>query len=540
MDDIKERDSKNFMWSDTIWNGFLLTTACALWTVTSLRYPDLDGVAVYELQPELPNPKLTRTTLPSNSDDIFVASTKMLDYCIFPKVFASLADPANSATSTYITDHGFNTDTTTAGVLASYWAKYDIGAMKRYTAEYNLPYDGLVATSSKPAISSHYYPPVCRCINDVFKVYEFIPRADTNGADKAMGAINNCIASQHIIKRQTVIGDNTYANNDMKERKYISRHAVLFQLCFAFVLGVLYNNIDFKTEEKDAYKSWNTAYLIALGASFIILFFLNSLSTQSVPIHLGINFSCIIILPGMLTALIIELMWYYAAKQIDIGRQTFMHPAVFYLVMSALLTIACIENGVFTLSVLVTQIFQACILTMAYACTLFAMHGNIWKSSDSSRTGFFIVILLAGLVHIHHLIPFFPVNTGISIYLWLTPTIFGVICYAKVLFLDHFMGDEDNVKGNRYRITHSTHLFDLGYVFLVLAVVMHFVICWYNLSYGDPNATASTYNAGKLTKRLNFAFGEVNVIAPTDTPFYNTITATSNKDDFQNKYYVNP
>jgi hypothetical protein len=304
------------------------------------------------------------------------------------------------------------------------------------------------------------------------------------------------------------------------------------------VISYFYNRLDFTKMNFGNAAEWNsenTWYFIVLGLSPVILFVLNILSVPSVAAGNGINFSSIIILPGIVVALIIELMWSFAAKRIDIGRQTFMHPATFYLVISALYIIASIENGVFTLSVLVTQILQACILTMAYACTLFVMHGSIWKNSTSSRTGFFVVILLSGLVCIRHLTPLFPVNTNASIFLWLLPTFFGVICYAKVLFVDQLFGENSTTDKKRYMITHSTHLFDIIYCMLISVVVLYFILDILSLNTGNPDSSASKYNtAGKLTKRLNFALAEIGVSDFNDRPFYETVN-TGNKNTFPSK-----
>ena len=540
MDSTRERDSKNFTWSDTCWNTLLLMAAIIMWGFTTSMYPDFDGVSVYDLRPGLPKPQLSISTKKdsTNSDDTFIAGVKLMDYCIIPNVFDELTKPANSATSTYLISRGFNSDEIDATGLANVWTKYDKGVMKRTElAEYNLP-TGL-SNEKSPLFNSQYYPPVCRCISNVFRVYNAKnQRADDTAVKKATEAINNCIATEYIVKRQTLLGNDDSKNNDMKSRKYISRHATLFQLCFAFLISFLYNRLDFTKMNFGNPAEWNgenSYYFAALFLSFVILFCLNFLSIPSVLVGNGVNFSSIIILPGGLIALIIELMWSFAAKRIDIGRQTFIHPATFYLVISALYIIASIENGVFTLSVLVTQIFQACILTMAYACTLFVMHGGIWKNSTSSRTGFFIVILLSGLVCIRHLTPLFPVNTSASIFLWLLPTIFGVICYAKVLFVDHLFGEDITSDKKRYRITHSTHLFDIIYCMLISVVVLYFMLDILNLDMGNPNSTASKYNtAGKLTKKLNFALAEIGVSDPLDKPFYEIVNK-DNKNIFINK-----
>jgi hypothetical protein len=198
--------------------------------------------------------------------------------------------------------------------------------------------------------------------------------------------------------------------------------------------------------------------------------------------------------------------------------------------------IASLENGVFTFSVLLTQIFHANMLTMAYAATLFASHGKIWKTSDSSRTGFFIIIFLAATAHVFHMIPMYPVNYDnlqMEHLLWHMPAIFAVTCYAKILFIDHLMGDEQDKKEGKYIVTHSDHLVGMGYKFIVGLVLLYYILQITNLQYGEPASHVFGSSGGKLTKRLNFKFAELG------TPFYTTLTK-ANSNNFQNSYYVNP
>lgn len=519
-----------------IHNILLLAAACTLWVFTSIKYPNLDGVSVYQLMPTLPKQnKFENVAGRSTTNDTFITETMLIDYCIFPSVFTTLATQSN--VETYLTGRGMGADS--ARLVNYIWGQLNFNAMKRSVTEYNLPYDGLVATGNYPEISSQYYHPVCRCMNKVFSTYE--KKSKKNEFDLARQALDKCMATQYIIKRQTLVGSTDRDNKEIMNRKYISRHGTLFQLCAAFLVGSMYKMLDTQYPES---KRLKTGFLIlAIVITLILIWLANLLSVTSVNPVAGISWGSIVFSTGLAMGAAVELMWSFSAKEYDIHRITFMHPLAFYLVISALFIIASIENGVFTLSVLVTQVFQANALTMAYTGVLFVTHGKIWKTSTSSRTGFFLLILLAGLIHIYHLTPFYPVNTGKASFLWMLPTVFSVLTYSKILFIDHFMGEEDsdNAKENfgKRKTTHSEHLFEVGYILLVSAVIFHFIVCINDLGYGDPNATSTTYNAGKLTKRLNFAFGEVNVLAPTDQPFYSTLT-NKNQNDFQTKYYVNP
>lgn len=471
----------------------------------------------------------------STAHDTFAAEALLLDYCVFPKVFNTLA--AKGDIKAYLTEIGIGADST--NTISAMWSQINFIASRRYPTEYNLPYDNLVTTNGVPEMSSQYYPPVCRCMNNVFTTYE--TRDTKDKFDLARQAIDKCMATQHIIKRQTLIGSTDKDNKEIKNRKFISRHAMLFQLCTAFLVGIFYKMLvhDYPQENQTI----RNVIWFTLGLTIVFIWMANTLSLNSVNAVSGITWGSIIVLTGFAMALCVELMWYFSSKNVDIHRATFMHPFVFYLIISALYTIASIENGVFTLSILVTQVFQANILAMAYAGTLFVTHGKIWKTSTSSRTGFFLLILLAGLLNVYHMVPFYPVNMGKSIYLWILPTIFSVLCYSKILFIDHFLGDTDSAdtkeNSGKRKTTHSEHLFEFGYILIVSAVIIHFIVCLSDLAYGDPDATSTSFNAGKLTKRLNYAFGEAGVMDSADRPFYSTLT-NKNQNDFKNKYYINP
>jgi hypothetical protein len=306
-----------------------------------------------------------------------------------------------------------------------------------------------------------------------------------------------------LIKRQTLIGNTNYKNGDIKSRKYISRYAMLFQLCLAFAVGLFYNMIDFKSVN---FWSGNLMYYFGLFIVFIFLLFSNVISGS---VGNGMNFASILIIPAAAVAIPVEFMWAFVAKTVDIGRQTYMHPLSFYLIISALYTIALIENGVFTLSVIVTHIFQSNAMSMAYAGALFVSHGKIWER-NSSRTGFILLLFLPATMHIFHLIPLYPVNNG-SNFLWILPTVFSTICYAKILFMNMLK------EGSEYKVTHADHLINLGHVLVVSQVVVYYIIQLADLGYGDSVMGAS---GGRLLSKLNFEFAEN--LGPDMDKFYLT------------------
>jgi hypothetical protein len=536
---MQNKDFSTYWWTMNTLNMLILIGVCTLWGFTSVNYPGLDGVSVYQLMPTLPKQdKFLNGEGTSIADDIFLAKAGMVEYCVFPDVFNQLTKQKN--VETYLISRGMGADT--ANTVEALWGQINFNATRTDGTEYNMPYDDLKSQNKYyPDMSSQYYPPVCRCMNKVFKMYSTKKKGDKDVYLNAKQALGKCMLTQHIIKRQTLIGSTDGNNRELMNRKYISRHAMLFQLCAAFLLGSLYKMIDTTYPPEKRIKHYVIG--IAMFFVFLAIWFANLLSTRSVHPIAGITWGSIIFPAGTAMGVIVELMWSYSAKKVDLHRITFMHPLVFYYILSALFTIASIENGVFTLSVLVTQVFQANVLTMAYTVVLFVTHGKIWKGSTSARTGFFLVLLLTGMMNFHHMTPFFPVNTGRAAYLWLLPLLFTIISYSKILFIDHFIAEDEPLKEKEFngkrKTSHSEHLFDILYLLMLGMVISHFVMCINELIYGDPNAISANYNAGRLTKRLNFAFGEVNVLSAADKPFYSTL-ATNNQNDFMNRYYINP
>jgi hypothetical protein len=529
---VEDRDTRYYTQSGMVYNTLLLITAVVLWAMNVSWYPNLDGVSVYELSPTTPDKGLfMKTASKSNADNAFAAEAALMKYCIFPGVYNALISKIPTEVLPALSARGLLVKS--AIDAQGFWDSIDLSSMKRSYTEYNLPYDNLVAPAGKIEPSSQYYPPVCRCMNKVFDTYGTAPNTEEQ-FQRAQAAVVDCLATRHIVKRQTLIGDSGAGNNAIKSRKYISRYALLFQLCFAFIIGALYNRIDFLTDftGKSLWKG-NLKYYAALVVAFVFLWLSPLCSAGAVDPSISINFSTIMFLPAFALGIPVEIMWSFVAKHVDVGRQTYMHPLSFYITISALYTIALVENGVFTLSVIITHLFQSNAMSIAYAGMLFASHGKIWKDSSSCRTGFILLIFLPATMHIYSMVPIYPVNCELSV-LWGMPTIFATICYAKVLFVDHFMDDESSMKDNRYKVTHSDHLLNIGHLLVVALVVFYYIIQLASLQYGRSESYNMDATGGRLSRRLNFEFAEAGVTGIIK-PLYNTLQLP-----FSQRFYINP
>jgi hypothetical protein len=523
---VDERDTKYFTRSGMVYNIMFLNVTIVIWAMNNSWYPNIDGVSVYELYPTPPEKGLFMNILTKpNADDAFSAEASLLNYCVFPNVYNELISKPTADILPALNAHGLIGGT--ASDAQKFWGKLDLSAMKRSYTEYNLPYDGLVAPSGKIEPSSQYYPPICRCMNKVFTVYG----TKANSASefqKAQAAVDDCLATRHMIKRQTLIGDVN--SGQMKSRKYISRYSLLFQLCFAFVFGEFYNRIDFVTNftGKSAWEG-NFKYYAGMVISFLILWLSPICSAGAVDPSNSFKFSTIMFLPALVIGIVVEIMWSFVAKQVDIGRQTYMHPFSFYIILSTLYTIALVENGVFTLSVILSHLFQSNAMSLSYAGALFASHGKIWKDSTSSRTGFIIILFLPSTMLVLSMIPMYPVNCELSL-LWGMPAIFAIICHAKILFIDHFMNDEPSMVNNKHKVTHSDHLLNIGHLIIVSWIVLYYSIQLADLQYGRSDSHNMASTGGRLTKRLNFEIAEVG-----SNPHYNTLNSP-----FSDRFFINP
>ena len=88
------------------------------------------------------------------------------------------------------------------------------------------------------------------------------------------------------------------------------------------------------------------------------------------------QFSSLVYFPAAFIFIVVEVLWSFVAKEKDVRRQTYLHPYSFYVIFVNLFTIALIENGVFTLEVILTFVFLSNIIALAYAATIFTAHGK--------------------------------------------------------------------------------------------------------------------------------------------------------------------
>lgn len=537
-----ERDFKRVR---NIYIFLLFVIACVLWALAVNFNRHLDGVAVYRLGGGIPTTKLD-TILLQNMDsnrpkNTLFAMLKLMPVCVFPAVYNTL----KGLTDQQVVQSLSSQNISSVSSILENWKRIDFSTWDNpfqmagqpsgdYNMPYNLPYTGLDA--DKP-LNPQYFSPACRCMNEVLDVY-------SSGKGTYPGAINAlkaCLATRNNIMQQITMGDMDPSDSDITRHKFISRHALLFNLCTAIFFSMVYNMLDFNAVH---FFRDNAANFIFLALTFIIPFISQTFSFQSVHPLKSMQFSSLVHLPAAFLFLAVEWMWSHVAQANDVRRQTYLHPYSFYTILVHLHVIALIENGVFSFHVIVTLILQSIVASLAYTAVLFIAHGKLWQMRPTIQTGspqsgvmlssmhpfrtgeltgYIIILMLVGITSLFHIIPTHAINSELN-FLWLLPMVFSVFCFAQIVLLEHLMGEDNDAntiqitvvpktdstsKPNKMRFTNSVHLLNTGHTIVVSLVIVYYAMQMHYVWHGDLSMLST---GGRLDKRLNFELAELNAI----------------------------
>jgi hypothetical protein len=518
-----------------------------MWGLALMYRPHLDGVAVYRMSSSMPIDsmanKFSNTNDKNRSRNAFMTEALLMPHCLFPSVYNKLRpldklNPTSNPNSvtTVLLNEGLPTPKDALEAQTA-WSKIDFDAwdnsIQTVTTSYNLPYDDI---DPEMPLNPQYFSPVCRCINQVLGIY-------SNGKgtfDEATQGLKACMATRPIIQRQTLVGNDDTANSDITARKYISRHALLFNLCFAAIFTMIYNKIDFTLggSTLEFYTSHKVTFT-GLFLNFAICFVSQTFSSASVSAANSMLFSCMVYLPAAVIFFAVEAMWSHVAKQSDIRRKTYLHPYSFYIILVNLHVLSLIENGVFTLEIIQTFIVLSNITALCYTAIIFIAHGRLWQGEVQSLPeiiGYILILFLIGLTNVFHYIPVHPINSELN-YLWVLPMVFVMFCFTQVVFLEQLMGEgevnvESGVEGSEVHkqnpqtetklgFTTSVHLLNLGHTAIIGLVIIHFAMRLHYSWYGGLTF-AST--GGKLDRQVNFELTEM-----LDSLSYNNIGNSNGK-----------
>ena len=522
--------NKDFVRTYKAYSFLLVLVTCVLWGLTTTYNPHLDGVAVYRMVSSMPTEDLELDFAKAGDSNklknTMATEVKMMQHCMFPSVYMQLKGKSSAEISTLLKsnwtlgpDDEFKAQQTWAKLDFETW-ETPFGQGPVQNMPYNLPYDGLDANNQ---LNPQFFSPVCRCLNRVLNSYQ----RNTLTFDKTTDSLKACIGTRSVIQKQTLVGTDDSKNTDMTKRKYISRHALLFNLCFAIVFTMIYNSIEFDNGTEGSSNQWYkfaALFFIAFGLPF----FSQCFSYTAVSPANSMQFSSLVHLPAAVIFLVVELMWGYVAKESDVRRQTYLHPYSFYQILVHLHVIALIENGVFTLEVILTFVLLSNIVAMAYAAAIFIAHGRLWQNAEveseqGELKGYVMIMVLVSSAAIFHHIPVHPINSELN-FLWILPDMFVVICFAQIVFLETLLDheteegeeNEENIV-KKLRFTSSVHLLNVAHTIIVTVVILYFAAQLHYTWYADISMTQS---GGKLDKRLNFELAEMS-----NTPSYNNLVA---------------
>ena len=525
-----------------IYVALLVAVTAVLWGLATTYNHHLEGVAVYSVAGSLPMKSvssiLSKTLDGNRANNVFIAENKLLPVCVFPDVYNAFDGKTTAEIKTILVARGMTEAEADAQVPR--WTRINFQGWDNpyqltekpadvdvdYNVPYNLPYEGLAAGKH---LNPQYFSPVCRCMNTVFNAYKAVP-AGTATYDKTVDALKACLATQHHIKTLELRGNQDTTNEDLTQRKTISRHGLVFNLCIAIFFTIAYNESDFGTPGTNSqFLGHNMFAFIMLFLAFLVPFLSQLFAFHCVSPANSMEFSTIVHVPAAVILIIVEWMWSRVAKESDTRRQTYLHPYSFYQILVHLQLIALIENGVFTFHVLVTAVFTCNIVALAYAAVLFIAHGKLWKAENGKPrtgeiTGYIMILVLVGLTYAFNMMPSYPLNSELN-FLWLLPVIFAVFCFSQVVVLEHLLGedvDEPTDASGRMKklqFTNSVHLLNMGHTFVVAAVIVYYAAQMHYTWHGDM----SMVNTGGLVdRRLNFELSELAEINPA-TLSYNPL-----------------
>jgi hypothetical protein len=455
----------------------------------------------------------------------FVTEARMLPSCVFPLIYNSLEGKSVPTIASFLRGSMLLSEADALYTQLA-WSKINFDAWDNpyyyhqptepninNNIPYSLPYD------EAPSLNPQFFSPVCRCLNEVMKQY----RSMKGSFVEATNSIKACIATQHHIQRQTLAGNDELDNSDMTRRKYISRHSLLFNLCLAMLFTMAYNSLRFNefSTDMEFFKANAWRFALIFGC-FAFMLFSPCFSLSSVSPENSMPFNCIVYFPAAAIFLAVELMWGHVAKDMDIRRQTYLHPFSFYVILVNLHLIALIENGVFTFHVIMTFVFLSNITTLSYTAVLFIAHGKMekmWEGRVSELKGYILVLVLVGSTMIFHGIPAHPMNSELN-FLWMLPSVFVMFCFIQVVFLEHLMDAQEDSQDSKLIFTDSVHLLNTAHMLIITAVIVYYAAQMHYIWNGDMSMLQS---GGRLSQRLNFELAELS-----DTPSYHNLAGAQN------------
>jgi hypothetical protein len=312
-------------------------------------------------------------------------------------------------------------------------------------------------------------PPVCKCLDRVFTMY----RDNSSKTLKdARDAANACLSTEVHVRRHAPFVSNETSDN-VVQLKSVSRFALLLSLCMALMINIAYSCID-EAAENYYTSNWLQFLCIFLGVVCTLVLPYVTLS------HLdGMNLFKIMVIwftPKIILGVSTEIYWSNWAKKKDRHRKDFMNPMTFYITLSDIFVLSLLENGVFTLQVVIAYILCSFGLSLVYSATIFMCHTPIRKDTrvhamtqtSEFAIAYMVQLLTVALIILWGLLPSFSIHCELHV-LWLLPGFFCLLCFGTVIYLDKHMGRQEKY------FKRIKDPLDVGYFCILLVVVIYYV-----------------------------------------------------------------
>jgi hypothetical protein len=497
----------------------ILVWGFTMWITALLNYNNNDSVSLWSISREIPDmgtfdnalTQLTTDTALLRTKVIYTASAALVNFCVSPEIIMLMKQyqPVTKVPTNLLSPADATAlDTSLAGVDFETWG---------------IPLDQF-KTPLDRSYTTHFLSPLCQCMRSVFLNFS----DTTNSVDSSRSAFKACFVTQPLPARQ-VLAFTANEENPIS-RKSISRHGLLLVLCLALLINTAYNAIDFDAEN---YALRNSVQFVTIVISFFAIVLFPIANTKgATPAHL-IKITSLLYIPGIfLEGFGIDyyaLSWVYKQKR----RTSFLHPFTFYTTLVTLSVLALIENGIYTIEAVVSCSFISHSVTLIYSAVLFFLHfhcGN-WKevekvkddgetvikyqidrdnqpfidlknAKDNVLQSYLLALLTVFLVCWNIIIPSFAVKADPNI-LWILPVVFIFLGFAVPVWVEHIFKEQED---HEDKLQLTSHWANLGYTFILLAVLLYFTIEWMFVRYGDSNYISG----GQRMKILNFGLSLQN------------------------------
>ena len=422
----------------------------------------VDTVALYSLQPfSMAFNKIYLDDKAPRPNQVILTGNTLSNVCLLPNMMATIGSALLGGQI-----DGLGLDAATVKTLAATAGDREKNAKAVFNSLGNPFYQQAAVLLTQYQGRAGALPPVCKCLDRVLTIYRDNSSKTVEAVSQAMDA---CLSTEVHTRRHALFANNETSDN-VVQQKSVSRFALLLSLCMALVINLAYSNIDFSKVDDYYSSNWVQFLFILLGVICTLVLPYATLS------HLdGMNLFKIMLLwfmPKIILAVSTEIYWYNKAKKKDRHRQDLMNPMTFYITISDLFVLSLLENGVFTLQIVIAYILCSFGLSLVYSAILFLSHSSIKENFNSQiqQADFIIANMLlnitAAFVILWGLLPSFSIHCELQV-LWLLPGLFCLITFGSVLYSDKY--DKPKI------LDRINSPMDVAYFCILLVVVIYYV-----------------------------------------------------------------